>query len=107
MALEDYFEPEVAVTAVVTAALCSPRARKFIRRGAVYGMAGLLKAGDAVTAFAGSVKQGVQEAQNGSAKHTAHAPHPPKPEAAVQEAPSPNTTHKKASNKAATEGAGD
>lgn len=106
MALDDYFEPEVAVTAVVTAALCSPRARKLIRRGAVYGMAGLLKAGDAVTAFTSSVKQGVQEAQNSSTKHAAHMPHPPKPEVAVRETPSQNTTHKKASNKAAIEGAG-
>ncbi len=58
MALEDFLEPEVAVTAVVTAAIFSPRARKLIRRGAVYGMAGLLIAGDAVASFANSVKQG-------------------------------------------------
>lgn len=101
MALDDYFEPEVAVTAVVTAALFSPRARKLIRRGAVYGMAGLLRAGDAVTSFAGSVKQGVQEARNGTAQHAPHtAPQ------VTTEAPSTNTTHKKAPAKAAVEGAG-
>ena len=62
MALEDYLEPEVAVTAVVTAAVFSPRARKVIRRGLVYGMAGALIAGDAIASFARSVGQGVQEA---------------------------------------------
>ncbi|MGH2509127.1 MAG: hypothetical protein ACRDHZ_17245 [Ktedonobacteraceae bacterium] len=106
MALDDYFEPEVAVTAVVTAALFSPRARKLIRRGAVYGIAGLLKAGDAVTTFAGSVKQGVQEATNSSTKHAPHATHPAKAEVLATEASSTNTTHRKAPSKVATEGAG-
>jgi hypothetical protein len=64
MALEDYLEPEVAVAAVVTAAVFSPRARKFLRRGAVYGMAGILKAGDLATGFAGSIRQGAQEIQS-------------------------------------------
>lgn len=62
MDLEDYMEPEVAVTAVVTAAIFSPRARRVIRRGLVYGMAGALIAGDAIASFARSVSQGVQEA---------------------------------------------
>src|SRR5437763_11843514 len=62
MALEDYMEPEVAVTAVVTAAVFSPRARRIIRRGLVYGMAGVLIAGDAIASFARNVSQGVQEA---------------------------------------------
>jgi hypothetical protein len=55
-------QPEVAVTAVVAAAVFSPRARRVIRRGLVYGMAGALLAGDAITSFARSVGQGVQEA---------------------------------------------
>jgi len=62
MALEDYLEPEVAVTAVVTAAVFSPRARKLIRRGAVYGLAGILMAGDAIASFTRSVSQGVEDA---------------------------------------------
>ena len=40
MELEDYLEPEIAVTAAVTAALVSPRGRHILRRGAVYGIAG-------------------------------------------------------------------
>jgi len=55
-------QPEVAVTAVVAAAVFSPKARRVIRRGLVYGMAGALLAGDAIASFARSVGQGVQEA---------------------------------------------
>ena len=62
MALDDFMEPEVAVTAAVTAAVFSPPVRRFIRRGLVYGMAGVLIAGDAISSFARSVGQGVQEA---------------------------------------------
>ncbi len=62
MALEDYLEPEVAVTAVVVAAVFSPSARKIIRRGAVYGLAGILVAGDALASAGKSVGRGVQAA---------------------------------------------
>ena len=62
MEIEDFAEPEIAVTAVLTAALFSPRARKVMRKGLVYGMAGVLAAGDVVTSFAKSVGQGVQQA---------------------------------------------
>lgn len=62
MDFEDFVEPEIAVTAAVAAAIFSPRARKVIRKGVVYGMAGVLAAGDMVTSFARSVGQGVQQA---------------------------------------------
>jgi nucleoside phosphorylase len=62
MEIEDFAEPEIAVTAAITAALFSPRARKVMRKGLVYGMAGVLAAGDIVTSFAKSVGQGVQQA---------------------------------------------
>jgi len=62
MALEDFLEPEVAATAVVVAAVFSPRARKIIRRGAVYGLAGILVAGDALASAGKSVGRGVQAA---------------------------------------------
>lgn len=63
MALEDYLEPEVAVTAAVTAAVFSPAVRKLLRRGAVYGLAGALIAGDAITSFGRSLGQGFQAAR--------------------------------------------
>lgn len=67
MALDDFVEPEVAVAAAVTAAIFSPRARKVMRKGLVYGMAGILAAGDAVTTFARSVGQGVRQAGEAAA----------------------------------------
>ncbi|GHO85806.1 hypothetical protein [Dictyobacter formicarum] len=59
----DFVEPEIAVTAAITAAICSPRARKVMRKGLVYGMAGILTAGDVVTTFARSVRQGVRQTE--------------------------------------------
>ena len=62
MDFDDYLQPEIAVTAAVTAVVFSPRARKFLRRGVVYGLAGALMAGDAITSFSRSIGRGVQEA---------------------------------------------
>jgi hypothetical protein len=62
MAVEDYLDPEVAVAVAVTAAVASPRARRVMRRGAVLGMAGVLKAGDALGSFAQGVGRGARQA---------------------------------------------
>ena len=62
MALEDYLESEVVVAVAATAALFSPRARKVLRRGAVYGVAGALMAGDAVSSAVRNASTGVQQA---------------------------------------------
>jgi hypothetical protein len=59
MALEDFAEPETAVAVGATAAIFSPRVREFLHRGAVYGVAGVLVAGDAVTSFARGVRRGL------------------------------------------------
>lgn len=68
MEINDFVEPEIAVTAAVAAAIFSPRARKVMRKGLVYGMAGVLAAGDMVTSFAHSVGQGVQQAGESTAR---------------------------------------
>jgi hypothetical protein len=76
--LEDFAEPEVgiaiAVAAAATAAAASPKVRRVVRRGAVYGLAGLLIAKDKVTAaargLAGSARQAVASAR-GSAGEAA------------------------------------
>ena len=60
MAIEDFLEPEVAATAAVTAVVFSPRGRRLLRRGAVYGLAGLLVVGDALASVARGVGQGAQ-----------------------------------------------
>ncbi len=62
MALDDYLEPEIAVTAAVTAAIFSPKARSWLRRGLVYGTAGVLIAGDALAGLVRNMSQGAQRA---------------------------------------------
>jgi nucleoside phosphorylase len=59
MALDDWLESEVAVAVAATTVVLSPRARRIVRRGAVYAVAGALKATDLVTAAARGVAQGV------------------------------------------------
>ena len=66
MDFEDYVQPEIAVTAVVVAAVFSPRTRRLVRRGAVYALGGALMAGDAVTSFSRNIGRGLKEA--GSAR---------------------------------------
>jgi hypothetical protein len=48
MELEDFTEPEVLTAAALVAVAASPAARRVVRRGAVYGMAGLMMAADVV-----------------------------------------------------------
>ncbi|GAC1345800.1 MAG: hypothetical protein NVS4B7_11070 [Ktedonobacteraceae bacterium] len=108
MAFEDYLEPEIAVTAVVTAAVFSPQARKLIRRGLVYGTAGVLIAGDAIASMARTVGQGVQQAGASAAQAAQNATQQAQANGASTETGTastnqPKTVHKP---KAATEGAG-
>lgn len=67
MALEDYLEPEVGIAVAATAVVMSPQVRDVLRRGAVYGLAGLLRIGDAVSAAANSAAVGVQQAASSGA----------------------------------------
>jgi hypothetical protein len=54
-------EREVAMAVAATAAAMSPRAREAVRKGAVYGLAGMLKAGDVVVGTARGAARGAQE----------------------------------------------
>lgn len=67
MKAEDFAEPEIAVTAAVTAALFSPGVRRLIRKGLIYGMAGILTAGDTLASFAKGVTHGVQNTTTATA----------------------------------------
>jgi hypothetical protein len=62
MGLDNMMEPEVGIAIAATAAIMSPRVRGAIRRGAVYGLAAIIKAGDslgnAAKGVAGEVQQG-------------------------------------------------
>ena len=62
MALDDYLDPEVGIAVAVTAAVLSPPVRRVLRRGAVYGLAGLMMAGDRLSTLAQGVGQGMQHA---------------------------------------------
>lgn len=94
MAIEDYLEPEVGVAVAITAALASPKMRGYLRRGAVYGLAGVLKMGDAVSAAAGGVKRGMQSAAT-DADAEAASPALEPTEAVSEETPSsPRRTRK-------------
>jgi hypothetical protein len=55
MGLEDYIESPVAMAVAATAVVLSPRVRGVLRKGAVYGVAGAMKAADAVTSAARDV----------------------------------------------------
>jgi hypothetical protein len=52
MGLEDYIEAPVALAVAATTVVLSPRVRGAMRKGAVYGVAGAMKAADAVTSAA-------------------------------------------------------
>ncbi len=74
MAVEDFMESEVAVAVAVTAAVLSPRVRGVLRRGLVYGVAGVLKAGDALSSAVQSAAAAAQQAADSTA--TAGTPVP-------------------------------
>ena len=65
MALDDYLESEVAVAVAATAAVLSPRVRRLLRNGAVYGLAGAFIAGDAISSAARGAGRGAQQAARG------------------------------------------
>jgi hypothetical protein len=54
------------IAAVVTAAVASPRVRQVMRRGAVYGLAGLMIAGDKITGAARGVAHQVAQRTTGT-----------------------------------------
>ncbi len=80
MEFEDYLQPEVGVAALVAATLFSPRARGFLRRGLVYGTAGALVVGDAVTSFTRGIGQGARRAREAAPEGAGQAEEAPQPQ---------------------------
>jgi hypothetical protein len=77
--LDDLLEPEVMIAVGVSAAVMSPPVRKVLRKGAVYGLAGLLIVGDRIAAAARGVAQSAQkatESAQGAAEETSAAERP-------------------------------
>jgi hypothetical protein len=60
MAVGDFMESEVGIAVATTAVVLSPRVRGLARRGLVLGLAGMMKAADAVGGAARSVGQEAQ-----------------------------------------------
>jgi len=58
--LDDLMSGESAFVAAATAAIFSPRTRETLRRGAVIGVAGALRAGDVVAGATRGVARGVR-----------------------------------------------
>lgn len=58
--MDEYLTPEAGVVAAATAVLLSPRVRGVLRRGAVYGLAGVLMAGDTLVSFKRGVERGAR-----------------------------------------------
>ena len=52
---------DVGVAVAATAAVFSPQAREVVRKGAVYGLAGVLKAGDVVVSTARGAASGAEQ----------------------------------------------
>ena len=99
---EDFMSPEVGITAAVVAAIFSPRARKLIRQGAVYGMAGVLVAGDTVTSLARSFGQGVQQAGSSMANSARNTANQAKADVSTSLAEAEETGQKNAAHKNTT-----
>jgi hypothetical protein len=70
MSLDDLLEPEVVIAVGITAALLSPPVRRVLRKGAVYGLAGMMIVGDKVAGMARGAAHGVQNLAR-SARQTA------------------------------------
>jgi hypothetical protein len=75
--LDDFMSTETAFVAAATAAVLSPKTRDTLRKGAVYGVAGALKAGDVVAGAARGAVRGVRGDET-AASDTAAAATPAK-----------------------------
>jgi len=75
MALDDYLEPEVAIAVAVTAAVASPPVRKALRKGAVYGLAGLMMARDKLASMASNVSEAARKTTAAAAQAAAPQEH--------------------------------
>ncbi len=62
MGLKKFADSRMAMAVAATAAVCSPKTRAMLRQGAVYGLAGALRAGDALSGFARGLARGAQQA---------------------------------------------
>jgi hypothetical protein len=82
--LDDLVSTQSAVVATATAAVFSPRTRETLRRGAVLGVAGVLKAGDVVAGAARGIARGVRGEETAHPTDTGDGPAAPAPAPATR-----------------------
>ncbi|TVS15806.1 MAG: hypothetical protein EA424_15260 [Planctomycetaceae bacterium] len=74
MDFDDILDPKVVVAVAVTAAVTSKPVRKAFRKGAVYGLAGLLVAKDRLSTVASSFADSAQQAAAAAKKAAEDVP---------------------------------
>ena len=79
MDVDEIAQPQVAAAVALTAAVMSPRVRGWLRKGAVYGIAGALIAGDAVMSFGKGVAEGAQQMTTAAMNAAGEAASPAQP----------------------------
>jgi hypothetical protein len=68
---DEIVSPQVGAAVALTAIVLSSRTRRWLREGAVYGLAGVLTAGDAIVSFGRGAGRGFQlGAGNGTSAQT-------------------------------------
>ena len=71
MELDDFVEAEVGIAVAATAILASPKARGYLRRGLVYGVAAVLATGDALKSTAQKVASSASSVAESARQATA------------------------------------
>ena len=77
MDIDEIVSPQVGAAVALTAIVSSSRTRRWLREGAVYGLAGVLTAGNAIVSFGRGASRGFQlGAGKGTSALTGAAAHP-------------------------------
>ena len=90
-----FFQREVGLAIAATAAALSPKARRVARQGAVYGLAGAMKAADVVAAAA----RGAQEGLSGEEPEAAPKPRRKPPAKRARSRSGTSTSRKRGGSK--------
>jgi hypothetical protein len=90
--LDDLMSTETAFVAAATAAVMSPRTRDGMRKGAVVGLAGVLKAGDVVAGAARGAVRGVRGQETDASDGAVDAAVAVTPDPSAPATPAPSST---------------
>ena len=105
MEVDDVMSTESALVAAATAAIVSPRARAMIRKGAVYAVAGVLKAGDVAAGAGRGMARGVRGEETTASDGAADAGQDVASATDGRKSPAPQATNRRRSGTSAAAGA--